>query len=283
MEDQLVTPYDENSPQLRFLRLGSIFIVAIFVIVVSIISVVSGFQSDIRFTYGLLGIALLLYALSTFGLWWRIKSGLIDESAYIPVYLQMVILIFMGSCILYGVINTKENTFALESETCYEEEEWCLVYYTSVNDPNQSPSYSCVQGFRIGNSSQYQCVFSPTISTSMEELDVQFDDTFEYDTEDVEQNDNVEQNENVEQNDNVLPSKSSLNKKLSQFMPKVKHHPIFDYPAMNNQEVVKEEEEITKQARRFARAMKAPLIYCSTSHSINVQKIFKIVLSSIRS
>lgn len=25
--------------------------------------------------------------------------------------------------------------------------------------------------------------------------------------------------------------------------------------------------------------MKAPLIFCSTSHSINVQKIFKIVLS----
>ncbi|CAG8552718.1 1629_t:CDS:2 [Funneliformis mosseae] len=40
-----------------------------------------------------------------------------------------------------------------------------------------------------------------------------------------------------------------------------------------------EKEEITKQARRFARAMKAPLIFCSTSHSINVQKIFKIVLS----
>lgn len=33
------------------------------------------------------------------------------------------------------------------------------------------------------------------------------------------------------------------------------------------------------QARRFSRAMKAPLIFCSTSHSINVQKIFKIVLS----
>ncbi|KAG0062521.1 septum-promoting GTP-binding protein 1, partial [Podila minutissima] len=32
-------------------------------------------------------------------------------------------------------------------------------------------------------------------------------------------------------------------------------------------------------ARKFARAMKAPLIFCSTSHSINVQKIFKIVLS----
>lgn len=33
------------------------------------------------------------------------------------------------------------------------------------------------------------------------------------------------------------------------------------------------------QAKRFSRAMKAPLIFCSTSHSINVQKIFVIVLS----
>ncbi|PWN95647.1 putative ras-GTPase [Tilletiopsis washingtonensis] len=40
-----------------------------------------------------------------------------------------------------------------------------------------------------------------------------------------------------------------------------------------------EQEEITKQARRFARAMKAPLIFSSTSASINVQKIFKIILS----
>ncbi|KAK9372606.1 P-loop containing nucleoside triphosphate hydrolase protein [Lipomyces chichibuensis] len=40
-----------------------------------------------------------------------------------------------------------------------------------------------------------------------------------------------------------------------------------------------DQEEITKQARRFAKVMKASLIFCSTSHSINVQKIFKIVLS----
>ncbi|KAF9437236.1 septum-promoting GTP-binding protein 1 [Entomortierella beljakovae] len=40
-----------------------------------------------------------------------------------------------------------------------------------------------------------------------------------------------------------------------------------------------EQEEVTKQARKFAKAMKAPLIFCSTAHSINVQKIFKIVLS----
>ncbi|KAK9456836.1 P-loop containing nucleoside triphosphate hydrolase protein [Dipodascopsis uninucleata] len=40
-----------------------------------------------------------------------------------------------------------------------------------------------------------------------------------------------------------------------------------------------DQEEITKQAKRFAKVMKASLIFCSTSHSINIQKIFKIVLS----
>ncbi|KAF9351078.1 septum-promoting GTP-binding protein 1 [Mortierella sp. NVP85] len=50
----------------------------------------------------------------------------------------------------------------------------------------------------------------------------------------------------------------------------------YDYFAMFSKE---EQEEVTKQARKFARAMKAPLIFCSTAQSINVQKIFKIVLS----
>ncbi|ERF68241.1 hypothetical protein EPUS_02697 [Endocarpon pusillum Z07020] len=40
-----------------------------------------------------------------------------------------------------------------------------------------------------------------------------------------------------------------------------------------------DQEEISTQARRFAKAMRASLIFSSTSHSINVQKIFKIVLS----
>ncbi|KAJ3332041.1 septum-promoting GTP-binding protein 1 [Blyttiomyces sp. JEL0837] len=42
-----------------------------------------------------------------------------------------------------------------------------------------------------------------------------------------------------------------------------------------------EQQEITNQARKFAKAMKASLIFCSSSHSINVQKIFKIVLSKV--
>lgn len=40
-----------------------------------------------------------------------------------------------------------------------------------------------------------------------------------------------------------------------------------------------DQEEITNLARKYAKAMKAPLIFCSTQLSINVQKIFKIVLS----
>lgn len=42
-----------------------------------------------------------------------------------------------------------------------------------------------------------------------------------------------------------------------------------------------EQAEITKQAQKYAKAIKAPLIFCSTSHSINVQKLFKIVLSKV--
>jgi len=38
-------------------------------------------------------------------------------------------------------------------------------------------------------------------------------------------------------------------------------------------------DKICFQAKRFARAMHASLIFCSTSASINVQKIFKIVLA----
>ncbi|KAG8757398.1 septum-promoting GTP-binding protein 1 [Serendipita sp. 396] len=40
-----------------------------------------------------------------------------------------------------------------------------------------------------------------------------------------------------------------------------------------------EQEEITKQAKRFAKAMHASLIFCSTAASINIQKIFKIILA----
>jgi GTP-binding protein of the ras superfamily involved in termination of M-phase len=50
----------------------------------------------------------------------------------------------------------------------------------------------------------------------------------------------------------------------------------YDLFAQKEQE---EQEEITKQARKFAKAMKAPLIFCSAHSSINVQKIFKIVLA----
>eukprot|EP01094_Clydonella_sp_ATCC50884_P020128 TRINITY_DN410_c0_g1_i1.p2 TRINITY_DN410_c0_g1~~TRINITY_DN410_c0_g1_i1.p2 ORF type:complete len:203 (-),score=69.78 TRINITY_DN410_c0_g1_i1:348-956(-) len=40
-----------------------------------------------------------------------------------------------------------------------------------------------------------------------------------------------------------------------------------------------QQEEITQTARKFARAMKASLIFTSSQANINVQKIFKIVLS----
>ncbi|KAI3642489.1 hypothetical protein MP228_012044 [Amoeboaphelidium protococcarum] len=40
-----------------------------------------------------------------------------------------------------------------------------------------------------------------------------------------------------------------------------------------------DQEEITSQSRKFAKAMKAPLIFTSSQQGVNIQKIFKIVLS----
>ncbi|KAI7884467.1 P-loop containing nucleoside triphosphate hydrolase protein [Mucor mucedo] len=42
-----------------------------------------------------------------------------------------------------------------------------------------------------------------------------------------------------------------------------------------------DQEEITVQARKYSRAMKAPLVFCSTAESINVQKIYKLVLAKV--
>jgi len=37
----------------------------------------------------------------------------------------------------------------------------------------------------------------------------------------------------------------------------------------------------TATALKYGKAMKSPVIFCSASHGINVQKIFKIVLSKV--
>lgn len=42
-----------------------------------------------------------------------------------------------------------------------------------------------------------------------------------------------------------------------------------------------EQEDICKFARKFAKAMKAPLVFTSASHSINIRKIFKIIISKV--
>ncbi|KAI9667491.1 MAG: hypothetical protein M1821_000307 [Bathelium mastoideum] len=63
-----------------------------------------------------------------------------------------------------------------------------------------------------------------------------------------------------------------FNKTAIPFLVGTKYDHFVNFPR-------EEQEEISTQARRFAKAMKASLIFSSTSHSINVQKIFKIVLS----
>ncbi|KAL8794610.1 MAG: hypothetical protein Q9195_002806 [Heterodermia aff. obscurata] len=63
-----------------------------------------------------------------------------------------------------------------------------------------------------------------------------------------------------------------FNKTAIPFLVGTKYDHFINFPK-------EDQEEISTQARRFAKAMRASLIFSSTSHSINVQKIFKIVLS----
>ena len=39
--------------------------------------------------------------------------------------------------------------------------------------------------------------------------------------------------------------------------------------------------EITKKAKKFAEAIDAPLVYCSSKHSINVKRLFQIIISQV--
>lgn len=39
-----------------------------------------------------------------------------------------------------------------------------------------------------------------------------------------------------------------------------------------------EQSEISEQAKKYAKAMRAPLVFCSTSQGINIAKIFKIII-----
>ncbi len=64
------------------------------------------------------------------------------------------------------------------------------------------------------------------------------------------------------------------NKKALPFLIGTKYDKFIELPD-------EEQEEITDMARKFANKMKAPLIYCSAKESINVKKLFKLVLAKI--
>ena len=66
-----------------------------------------------------------------------------------------------------------------------------------------------------------------------------------------------------------------FNKTAIPFLVGTKYDHFVNFPAA-------EQEEISNQARRFAKAMKASLIFSSTSHSINVQKVGPFLRSMLR-
>lgn len=65
-----------------------------------------------------------------------------------------------------------------------------------------------------------------------------------------------------------------FNKTAIPFLVGTKYDHFVNFPK-------EDQEEISQQARRFAKAMRASLIFSSTSHSINVQKVSQSCLALI--
>ncbi|ODV89102.1 hypothetical protein CANCADRAFT_58124 [Tortispora caseinolytica NRRL Y-17796] len=65
-----------------------------------------------------------------------------------------------------------------------------------------------------------------------------------------------------------------FNNRAIPFLIGTKYDEFIDLP-------FEEQAEISHQARRFAKVMQANLIFCSTSSSVNIQKIFKIIIAQI--
>ena len=52
-------------------------------------------------------------------------------------------------------------------------------------------------------------------------------------------------------------------------------------PKKEYDEIAQEQLDVTNRARAFAKAMDAPLVFCSARLSINITKIFQIVVSHV--
>ncbi|KAF0972413.1 hypothetical protein FDP41_009316 [Naegleria fowleri] len=64
------------------------------------------------------------------------------------------------------------------------------------------------------------------------------------------------------------------NKRALPFLIGTKYDKFIELPK-------EEQEEITKQARKYAEKMKCPLIYSSAAAGINIKKLFKLVLAKV--
>jgi GTP-binding protein of the ras superfamily involved in termination of M-phase len=65
-----------------------------------------------------------------------------------------------------------------------------------------------------------------------------------------------------------------LNRTAHAFLVGTKYDIFVTYP-------VEEQMEMDKLARKYAKAMNASLVFTSASHSINIQKVFKVVLAKV--
>ena len=93
---------NNNQLKAKFLRYIIWGAIGVFIIVVTILSLVKGF-GDGQQGHAFLGIACFLFTLTTFFLQFKITTGDLSDAARIPVYLQLAFVVFFGVSILITV------------------------------------------------------------------------------------------------------------------------------------------------------------------------------------
>jgi hypothetical protein len=172
------TPFDENTPQKRAIKYSVVGITVIFIVMVTTWSIVNGFQRDLHFVFALEGIGLFFFALTTFALMWRIHREELEDVAKIPVYSQIVGLLFMASAILFGVNDVKckkDSTPYYENLSCWESSNQCLLY-ANFNSGDEEKRYKCINAQTINATlGTMSCPFNSRDVSAVDDWDQAYD------------------------------------------------------------------------------------------------------------
>merc|ERR1719244_58908 len=180
--DEVTSLHYDETPKAKVLRYIVWGLVAIFVITVTIVSLVKGLGSGQQ-GLAFLGISCFLFSLTTFYMQFRIVKGDFPDSARFPVYLQLAFVVFFGIAILLTVysnwhpaeldcyyddpgtfVRSSGNPQCWKPPSCYRSSSQCMMYITSSSSPGGRIGDTCavLNTAANTNGTTYTCSYTVT-------------------------------------------------------------------------------------------------------------------------